>query len=131
MLASCANIFAPKNYNAKKQLEKSCKKHFCTKKMHLKCLWNWLLIPFTELALTWNQKLRSYKAWSSAILYCIHCVLFPMIILSFLFWRIFLIECQIWTQLTQQKQHQTQIPEKMLFMAIFYHLGTNLKCYFF
>ncbi len=29
--AFCANIFAPKSYKAKAQLQKSCVKHFCTK----------------------------------------------------------------------------------------------------
>jgi len=40
----CANIFAPKNYKAKTLLEKSCARHFCTEKLHIKCWWNWLML---------------------------------------------------------------------------------------
>ena len=34
----CANFLAPKNYKPK---QKSCSKHFRTKKLLVKCWWNW------------------------------------------------------------------------------------------
>ncbi len=37
MSSFCANILSPKNYKAKLLVEKSCAKHFCTKRLHIKC----------------------------------------------------------------------------------------------
>ncbi len=41
MSSFCANILSPKNYKAKLQVEKNCAKHNCTKKLGVKCWWNW------------------------------------------------------------------------------------------
>ena len=39
----CANFLAPKNYKPKPYAQKSCSKDFCTKKLLIKCWWNWHL----------------------------------------------------------------------------------------
>jgi len=41
MSSFCANILLKKIYKSKLYIEKSFAKHFCTKKAHVKCWWNW------------------------------------------------------------------------------------------
>jgi len=43
MSSFSANILLPKKFKAKLSLEKSCAKHFCTKKGSIKCWQNWYL----------------------------------------------------------------------------------------
>jgi len=59
-----ADILSTENYQAKLQLEKSFKKHFHTKKVCIKCWWNWHQL--TLAAQHWNKIHKGSNAATGA-----------------------------------------------------------------
>jgi len=59
--------FLPKNYKAKLQALKSCGKHFCTKKLLVKCWWNWCLEVERYVVLEKNALIFFGETWEKIL----------------------------------------------------------------